>query len=208
MSDLHGDLDALVTEVHRRVEQRALERVSMAERRAQEVVERAAEEATRTLAERARRSGTEVEALRARGRARARMDAERAALQAREELLEQVWRAAERELETLTTERERYLSALRRLVRLASATLAAPDVTLASDPIGRALLTPERLEAWGREDGVDYRLADGPPTFPGVEARAGRLACDATFATRLDEARTTLRETVARRLLGEAEGVP
>lgn len=208
MSDLHGDLDALVTEVHRRVEQRALERVSMAERRAREVLERADEEAARTVAERARRSGSEVEVLRARGRARARMDTERASLRAREELLEQVWRAAERELAALAADPERYLAALRRLARLAAATLAATDVTLATDEAGRALLTPERLEAWGREDGVRYGLADDPATSPGVEARAGRVACDATFATRLSEARTTLRETVARRLLGEEGDAP
>lgn len=201
MSDLHGDLDALVTEVHRRVEQRALERVSMAERRAREVLDRADEQAAHTHAERARRSATEVEALRARGRARAQMDAERAALLAREELLERVWGAAERELAALAADPDRYLPALRRLVRMASTALAAPAVTLASDALGRTLLTPQRLEAWGREDGVRYRLAAGPATPAGVEARAGRLACDATFATRLAEARTTLRETVAGRLL-------
>lgn len=210
MSELHGDLDALVTEVHRRVEQRALERSAMAERRVREVLEQADEEAADVVRQRARTAAVEAAELRERARARTRMDAERSRLRQREALLEKVWAQAQAALEDLADDRLRYSGALRELARLASAALASDEVTLASDARGRALLTPERLAAWGREDGVRYRLADPrtadlAPLGAGLEARAGRLVCDLTFATRLQAARGALREATMARLLAGAD---
>ena len=205
MPELHGDLDALVTEVHRRVEQRALEREAMAEKRAQELLERADEEVRRTLRSARERAHAQAEELRMRARARAEMEAKRIALRSREELLESVWSGAREALVRLCADPATYRATLRRLARMACAALGAPEIVLASDAHGRALLTEDTLDGWGREDGVRYLPAEAPlEGRHGLEASAGRLRCDLSFETRLDEAREMLRDETAARLMPAA----
>ncbi len=203
MSDLHGDLEALIAEAHRQVEQQALEQEAEAATRADELLAEADEDARHTLDERAEHARSEADALGKRILALAEVEAKRAALRTREDLLDTVWRAAEARLRALPDDSERYLPVLRGLAGLAARTLASSEVELASEPRGRALLTPDRLGAWGREDGVAYRLAPEPlASFGGLEARAGRMRFDATFETRLAQAEQALRESTAERLLG------
>lgn len=203
--DLHGDLEALVAEAQRRVEQRALEREAAAARRASEILDGADHDAAHTLEEHHDRARVEADALHERLLAVGEMRAQRLMVEHREALLDAVWEAAGKRLEALTRDPSAYLATLRRLATLAARTLACEDITLATDPRGRALLGPERLEAWGREDGVRYRLAGAPlEAAGGLEASAGRLRFDATFEARLAHAREALREAVAARLLGAA----
>lgn len=212
MSDLHGDLEALIAEAHRQVEQQALEQEAEAATRADELLAEADEEARHTLDERAEHARSEAEALERRILALAEVETKREALRTREDLLDAVWRAAEARLRDLPNDPERYLPVLRKLAGLAARTLASSELELASEPRGNALLTPERLTAWGREDGVAYRLAPEPlASFGGLEGRAGRTRFDATFETRLAQAEQALRESTAERLLGpppEGRGAP
>lgn len=207
MAELHGDLEALLAEAQRRAEQRALERETAADRRAEEMLAGADEAAAQTLDERRAHTQAESSTLRERLLARGDMAVQRAMLTHREALLDRVWEAAWAGLQARANVPERYLTALRSLARLAARTLRAPDIELASDARGHALLTPERLAAWGRDDGVRYTAAAGPIDIAGgLEARAGRLRFDGTFATRLQQARTALREDVAARLLSGLDG--
>lgn len=207
MLDLRGDLEALLAEAQRRVEQRALEREAAAARRAAEILEGADADAAHTLEERHDRARLEADALRERLLAVGEMKARRLMVEHREALLDDVWEGAGRRLEALTRDASSYLATLRRLAALAARTLACDDIELAAEPRGRALLTAERLEAWGREDGVRYRLAEAPlDASGGLEASAGRLRFDGTFDARLGHAREALREAVASRLLGAAAG--
>lgn len=209
MLDLHGDLEALLAEAHRRAEQRALEREAAAARHAEELLRAADEAAGRALEERRVHTRAVVAALRERVLALGEMAAQRAALERREALLDAVWDAAGRRLEELANDPPRYLAALRGLARLAARTLGAADIELVSDARGQALLTAERLAAWGSEDGVRYLAAAAPgERGAGLEARAGRLRFDGSFDTRLGRARSALREDVARRLLAAGHPAP
>ncbi|HKI56444.1 MAG TPA: V-type ATP synthase subunit E family protein [Trueperaceae bacterium] len=206
MLDLHGDLEALLAEAQRRAEQRALEREAAAARRAEELLAIADADAERTLRERRSRTEAGVAALRERVLALGEMSAQRAALTRREALLSSVWEAARARLEVCASDPDRYLPALRGLARMAARTLPSEEIELASDARGQALLTPERLAAWGREDGVRYTLAAAPARLAGgLEGRAGRLRFDGSFETRLQQAEQALREDVAAWLLAGAE---
>lgn len=205
MLDVRGDLEALVAETHRQVEQRALEREAAAERSAEEALDEARRDATATLEQERRRSRQDAAETRRRLLALGSMQAKREGVERREALLDAVWQAARSELEALAADPERYLPVLRRLARAASAALAAPAVELASDARGQRLLSDDRLLAWGREDGVRYRRAAAPAALgPGLEARAGALRVDASFETRLDQARQHLREATLALLLENA----
>jgi vacuolar-type H+-ATPase subunit E/Vma4 len=193
--DVRGDLEALVAETHRRAEQHALEHEATAERRAAETLDEARGAAEAALAEQRARTDDEAAEVRRRLLALGEMHAKRAALEHREALLDTIWERARAQLAKLTTDTERYVVTLRRLAKLASRALAEREIVLASEPHGQALLTEERLEAWGREDGVQYRRAADPVAIlGGLEASAGRLRADASFDTRLEAARRELRE--------------
>ena len=180
MFEVRGDLEALVAEAHRRVEQRALDHEASAERQAAQALNEAEGAATAWLDE--ARARTQEIAAEARHRllAQGEMRAKRTAIERREALLETVWKRAGDELSALPGDERRYLGMLRRLAAQAALRLASSEVTLATEPRGHALMTPSRLAAWGAEDGVRYRLAPEPrPILGGLEASAGRLRVDA-----------------------------
>lgn len=202
MFDVRGDLEALVAEAHRRVEQRALDEEATARSRATQVLDEAEEGATALLGEARARAASAAAETRRRLLAQGEMQAKRTTLERREVLLEAVLERAREELVALPDDTERYLRTLRRLAALAAVRLAETDVTLTSEPRGHALLTPDRLAAWGAEDGVRYRRApESLPLLGGLEASAGRLHVDASFETRLEEAWRTLREPTLALLL-------
>lgn len=209
MIDLHGDLEALLAEAHRRAEQRALEREAAAARQADELLAGADEAARRTLGERRLHAEAEAAALRERLLALGEMAGQRALLTLRESLLDGIWDTARARLRACADDPGRYLPALRSLARLGARTLLAHDVELASEARGHALLTSERLDAWGLEDGVRYRRAAEPIAITGgLEARAERLRFDGSFDTRLAQARAALRERALGWLLADAPARP
>jgi vacuolar-type H+-ATPase subunit E/Vma4 len=207
MLDVRGDLEALVAEAHRRVEQRALEREAAAERRSTETLNEARDAAAAIVHDHRQRTEAEAADLRERVLALGEMRSKRVALEQREALLDTVWNAARARLAALPDDRRRYLATLRRLAALAARGLGVGEVELASEVRGHDLLTPERLEAWGTEDGVRYRRAAAPvPMMGGLVASSDRLRVDVSFDTRLQVAREELRERTAALLLeGDAD---
>jgi vacuolar-type H+-ATPase subunit E/Vma4 len=187
--DLHGDLEALLTEVHRRAEQRALERESEADARAREVVSQArdlAEADARTRLEEARGEARE---LHRRLSAQHELERQRAALSAREERIEAVWAAAEARLRELVQEPGAYRPVLERLAQMAADTLVAP-ADRAEDPAGAAP---------GSEAPPDIPRGTRPGTAapgPEVPRPTLTLATDAAGAALLD---TATLERLARR---------
>ncbi len=202
MLDVRGDLEALVAEAHRRVEQRALEQEAAAERRSAEMLGEARDAAAAIVEDHRQRTEAEAAEVRVRVLALGEMRAKRVALEQREALLDIVWKHARAQLAALPDDRRRYLATLRRLAALAAQGLRMGEVELASEVRGHDLLTPERLEAWGAEDGVRYRRAHAPVAMMGgLVASADRLRVDVSFDTRLQIAREELRDSVAALIL-------
>jgi vacuolar-type H+-ATPase subunit E/Vma4 len=207
MLEVRGDLEALVAEAHRRVEQRALEQEASADRRSAEALDEARHAVAAILHDHRERTRSEASEAREHVLALGEMRSKRVALEQREALLDSVWSAATERLEALPDDKDRYLATLRRLAALAARNLRAAEVELASEVRGHDLLTRERLEAWGAEDGVHYHRAAAPVAMMGgLLASAGRLRVDSRFDTRLQIAREELREAaVARLLAGDGE---
>jgi vacuolar-type H+-ATPase subunit E/Vma4 len=203
MLDVRGDLEALVAEAHRRVEQHALEQEASADRRSAEALDEARQAVAAILHDHRERTRSEASEVRAHVLALGEMRSKRVALEQREALLDAVWSAATARLAVLPDDPRRYLATLRRLAALAARNLRAAEVELASEVRGHDLLTPDRLEAWSTEDGVRYQRAAAPVAMMGgLVAGAGRLRVDSSFDTRLRIAREELREAATARLLG------
>jgi vacuolar-type H+-ATPase subunit E/Vma4 len=198
-----GDLDALLAGIRRQTQQHALVCTTEAQQLASAVVAEAETQATELLEAAAAEAEHEADALEQRLLAQAELEAMRLWLLAREELLERVFVQAEAELAALVTGPD-YGAVLERLAALAAAALSGPVIILRADPHGHELLTPERLAAWGR-GGVRFeRTEPRPDGGGGLVAEHGRERFDASFASRLTEGRSGLREAVFARLTGAA----
>lgn len=187
--DLHGDLEALLTEVHRRAEQRALERESAAEARARQVISEAQTEAEADARTRLEEARGEARELRRRLNAQHELERQRAALAAREERIEAVWAAAEARLHELAGEPEAYRAVLERLALMAADTLAGPGRP-EEDPAGAAGASegPPGAPRRARPATAAAAPEAPPPTLT--------LAADASGAALLD---TDTLERLARR---------
>ncbi len=199
MAEVIGDLNELLNVLGRTARQEALSQEAEAKRYAQHVLEQAKAQAQQVQATILEQAQKQAEEARRRILAQARLQAQRTRLQAREALLDRVWQEAEKRLQALTSQPDAYAEALRRLALLTGQILGGPTVTLAGDPQGHTLLTPERLAAWSREAGLTFQAAPAPAdTWGGLVAtdESGRRQVDATFPTRLALARETIREDV------------
>ena len=212
--DVHGDLEALLTEVHRRAEQRALERESEAAARSREIIAQARTQAEAEAGTRLDAAREDARELRRRSQAKHELERQRADLVTREHSIEAVWTAAEARLRELVERPEAYRPVLERLTAMAAATLippstdvtapsqeptvtAATTLTLAADEKGAALLDGSTHEHLVERLGTGLAMAEEPlESWGGVEARLGRLRADLSFPTRLAQARSTLRELV------------
>jgi len=196
MPEVIGDLEALLAEVHRRTEQRAFGLEQEAKQRVLELLEQAdaeAKEAAEVLARQAQ--GRETE-LRRQLLAQSELEVKRRLIEAREALLEGVWREAETRLRQLP-EDPSYPETLRRLTLAATQELGQKHLLLAADPRGHELLTPQRLAAWSKEaDACLERASQAMDSWGGLQLHCGRRRYDATFASRLELARQVLREEV------------
>jgi V/A-type H+-transporting ATPase subunit E len=131
-------------------------------------------------------------------------------LQARDEILQQVWREAEEQLRSLTDREEDYREVLRQLALAAVDTLGPGQWVAASDEKGMKLLEDEALTQWAKAAGqrvggdVSLQRAAEPADTRGgliVMARDGRCRADARFSVRLELAREELRGEVLRQLV-------
>jgi vacuolar-type H+-ATPase subunit E/Vma4 len=199
MAQIVGDLDELTGLIRRSARQEALDVEAAARRRAQQVQEEARTKAAALRAEILAAVGQEAAVERRRMLARAALDAQHRRLVAREELSDQVWTEAERNLRALPGQ-PGYDEVLRRLALAAARALGRDTVVVASDAVGHALLTAERLAEWSAAAPARFMRAEQPASIWG-----GLLAwdvdlrrqVDASFATRLALARSEIREEVA-----------
>lgn len=196
MNELLGNLDDLVAQVHRRAEQRAMALRSSASDKADRVLtdgrERAHQERQR-IAEEGRRDAEEARRQRL---AVADLERRRRRLEAREQRLDAIWRAAR---EALQEQADQGLSpeVLARLVQHGAAQLGVSEASVQLDAASLERVSADDVAGWASEDGPTLALADEPlERRRGVVVRAGRASVDCTLEGRLDEARARLRGEV------------
>jgi vacuolar-type H+-ATPase subunit E/Vma4 len=202
---IFGDPEALVAEVIRHAQQRAVEVGEEARRRAEAILadaEKQDESLRHTQEEAIQR---ELATRQKRNVSRAELDGRRRFLQLREAPIDRVWRAAEEQLRNLTKQ-PNYRQVLKLCAIFAARELGVTELTLAADVVGHELLSVETLEEWSLQAGCSFtRARNSIQTWGGLLATTGRLRFDATFPTQLEWARTSLRESVFHALL---EGKP
>lgn len=196
MSTILGDPEGLVAEVSRRAHHRAVELAEEARKRAAAILQDARVESESIRRESAEAVERQVAAVLKRNAARADLEAQRRFILLREAPLDRVWQALEKRLREIAAG-PNYIEVLKAYALSAARVLGAADIVLAADPVGHELLSPDTLEQWSRESGTRFRRASEPAgTWGGLLASSGRLRLDATFPTRLAEARLSLREQV------------
>jgi vacuolar-type H+-ATPase subunit E/Vma4 len=126
-------------------------------------------------------------------------------LLAREQLLAAVWEKAEQWLHELTEQGREYANALQNLFLMAVRSLYSTQLIILLEPRGRMAVNRELLGQWQEQAGrilgkpVSAELAPEPlDTWGGlvVKVKGTTLQIDATFASRLETAKTELREPV------------
>ena len=207
MAEILGDWEALIAEIKRRAQHRALEKEEDANKRSEAILTDAGQRRVSIVRQLEQEAGLQLAALVRRSRAKGELEARRHFAILREQPIDQVWREAEARLRALVP-RPEYRDVLHGLAMLAVRELGGPaglmasrpgggELVLAADPAGHALLTPEILERWSREAQVQFVRAQNPAaTWGGLLATSGRNRFDATFPTRLAEAQRALRERV------------
>lgn len=200
MAEFLGDLEGFLSELRRRAQQRALHMEGEARKQIEQIVQQAEEQARDLTEEVRRQTEKQSETLGRRMLAQGEAQVQRRLLTSREVLLERVWQEVETRLRSLVAT-PAYVEVLRRIACEAAQALEGKRITLAADPHGHTLLTPDRLATWGQAAGVDFVLAPRPAdTWGGLLARCERIQYDGTFPTRLSLAREALREEAFRAL--------
>jgi vacuolar-type H+-ATPase subunit E/Vma4 len=193
-----GDPEALAAEVSRRAHHRAVEIAEEASRRAAAILEGATEESETIRRQSADAAERQLAALARRNSARAELEAQRRFIVLREAPIDRVWKAAEEQLRGLVRQ-PIYRDVLKRCALAAARELGVSELVIAADPVGHELLSPETLEQWSKEAGVQFLRAREPAaTWGGLIATSGRTRFDATFPTQFGLAQETLRERVFR----------
>ncbi|HXP86631.1 MAG TPA: V-type ATP synthase subunit E family protein [Bryobacteraceae bacterium] len=196
MAGILGDWVALIAEIKRRAQHRALEREEDASKRTSAILAEANERRATMLRRLEQESELELAAMIRRNSAKGELEARRRFTILREQPIDQVWQDAEARLRALVAQPE-YLDVLQRLALLAARELGPGEFVLSGDPVGHSLLTPEVLKQWSARAQVKFVCAQHPAdAWGGLLATSGRSRFDATFPTRLAVARRTMRERV------------
>ncbi len=169
-----------------------------ARERARRVIEEAEAEAQARLEEQRRRLAAEVEAARVRARGVANLRASSLVLQAKEDLVAQVFRRAEEELDRIAADPARYGPLLRALLKEAAAGFSNRVVVECPERDAAA------VEAAARELGLAADVRPSPEVRSGVRVRSedGRFTVENTLHSRLQRARQVLLSEVADVLWG------
>ncbi len=214
MPRIIGDPDELTTTIRhlarsdaREINQQAKEKAERIRRKAWEKADRKREAILKQARDRARD-------IRRRRRVDVTREEKQAYLHAREELLDEVWKQAEAKLRDLTENEDAYAEVLQNLALSGVRLIGPGDRILAADDKGQALLSEDRLLDWGRKAGeavggkVHFTRADDPlKTWGGlmISDAEGRLRVDATFASRLETARSDIPSKIMEKLVGGHE---
>jgi len=212
MARIIGSFEDLEASVERTACLKARDKVDEARRRVQTIIKDAYQEAEQVEAETLEEARRQADEKRRERLTEAAHEAKRRRLMAREEVLGQAWDQAESELRRLV-DRDEYAQVLRRLAWQAVQTLGAGRIALATDSKGQDLMTGELLTTWGNEASEDFgapvefeRASEPLDTWGGLVAskEGGRKRMDARFSSRLETARSELRDAVFHRLMGES----
>jgi vacuolar-type H+-ATPase subunit E/Vma4 len=202
MSKIIGNLDELISLVHRTARQEELDIIAEANRRAEQTQEEARVAAKQFREELLQRTQQEASSERKIMLARHALAAQHQRIEHRERLIEEVWALAEQQLRDVPTQ-PGYITVLRSLALRAAAVLHQPTIVLAADAHGHQLLTATRLAEWSADARVQFVQAEAPAAIWGgiiASDSSGRQQVDASFAARLALARQELREAVAAEL--------
>lgn len=205
-----GDVDELVTAVRHVAQGEANQIRQRAEEKADSIRREAQDRANRVRDEKLKHARGQAGQIQRQRWARLTREQWSNYLQAREELMGQVWQNAEEHLRSLTENESDYAEAMQSLALQAAHTLGPGDWVLAADSKGHELLTPERLKDWSGKASdqvggpVSFERASEPlDTWGGivVAGKQGRRRVDATFPYRLKLAREEIRSQVFHKLV-------
>jgi vacuolar-type H+-ATPase subunit E/Vma4 len=173
--------------------------LSEARERAARVVQEAEAEAKAKLEQHRRQVAVEVEAARVRAQGLANLQATSLLLETKDQLVAEVFRRAEEELDRIADDPARYAPVLRELLREAASGFHSHVV----------VECPERdvaaVEAAARELGLSADVRPSPDVRGGVRVRSedGRFTVENTLRSRLERARQVLLSEVAGVLWGD-----
>jgi vacuolar-type H+-ATPase subunit E/Vma4 len=140
---IHGDPDALIAEIRRRAQQRAVDLEEEARKGAAGVLERAKQESESILRQSELETEAKLAALRRHSAAQGELEARRQYTVLREAPIDRVWEAAESRLRNLVAQPS-YRDILQRLTLRAARELGVSDPVLADDPAGGLVATSGR----------------------------------------------------------------
>ncbi len=197
MSEIRGDVNALVAQVHRRAEQRALALETQTSAQVEQIESEGEARAAALEAELIEMARVASRDVRGRRLAVADLRRRRRRIEAREARLERVWTGAAAELRRREGGSDTR-GALAALARDAGHRLGGDEVQIRLDAGRLAQVTAQDVAGWS--DAAGPRLILDPRPIErghGVIASAGRVSVDATFEGRLARARERLRDEIA-----------
>jgi vacuolar-type H+-ATPase subunit E/Vma4 len=210
MTNIIGKMEDL----HRSVKDATLEEInqtrSKALQQAQKIKDDAQAKADLILAKQKKNAEIAAEQASERSLAAARQQSTKKKLQAREDILNQVWGKAEQKLHEITTGNS-YKQVMKQLVLLAAKTVGPGTIQLAADPTGQKLFTKKSLDDWSKEatqlisNKVVFTKSDHAlDTWGGLIAtnQSAKKRLDARFEQRLEYAKTELRDNIFDELMG------
>lgn len=212
MREIIGSFEALADAVHTATRQKVEQKVEAAKQQAVEIEEQARAEAEQIKQQILAKARRQADQQRSQRLSQAEREANRKRLEARQQILDQVWQQAEEHLHSLV-ESDEYLQVLRRLTWQAVPLLNGGDLVLAADARGHDLLQPERLAQWSEqaEEAFDLpvtfeRASTALETWGGlvISKAQGRKRVDSRFANLLEIARSELGAMIFARLGGDS----
>ncbi|MDR5693904.1 MAG: V-type ATP synthase subunit E [Armatimonadota bacterium] len=169
-----------------------------ARQQAEEILSRAREEAARLRAEHQKRLEEELSLARVRARSTATLQASSLILQAKDRAIEEVFRTAEEELQSLLRDREAYRGMLRSLLQEAiggSSGHLIVEVAEQDEALAREIAAELALDA---EIRTNEQVRHGVRVLSG----GGRFVVENTLGSRLERAKPLLTAEIARILWG------
>lgn len=199
-----GDIDALKGAIMEEAQREARQILDDAEAKATSIIRPVEREVNAQRTEIVARAEEQAESYRRHAISAARLSAQNLKLRKREGLLNHVFEMAREKL-TKLPDTEEYGEIVQHLIRQAVARLAVDVAVIHADARAREILDRDRLDALGRELGVELRLGDHLRKGLGVvvETPDGRCCYDNTFSSRLERMREDLRNPVYEILMSQ-----
>lgn len=206
MATVEGNVEALAEAILSEAREEAEQIAARARADAELVRQRAREAAAREKQVILDDATQQARRLRGQGTATAQMKSRSMELEHREQLLAKVFESVADRLKSVTRRKD-YPEIAEQLVRESLSQLMASAAELHMDEVTQGVVGKTVLDKVSREMGVQLSVGEPLKSGTGVIARTedGRLQFDNTLETRLARMQGTLRASVYRILLGEAQ---